>query len=68
MGTPYGHGKYAVLEVDKDGYLRVKLPAGGAAISAAPSIEDLLSQLVSLNRRILLGMEMQLGTEIPDPL
>ena len=66
-GTPYGDGNFAALEVDEAGYLRVKLPASGAAVSEAPTIEDLLTEQNSLLRRLVLAMELFHGTEISDP-
>lgn len=66
--TPYGDGKFAALEVDERGYLRVKLPSDGTAISAAPTVEELLTEQNSLLRRLVLAMEMIHGNKIPDPL
>lgn len=70
-GLANEEGQYTALEVDEEGYLRVRLKASdsetAASIVKTPSLEDALKETNSLLRRLTLAAELYLGYEVPDP-
>ena len=66
ISTPYGDGKFAALETDEFGYLRVNLPAGGTSISEAPSVDSRLERIEILLGRLIRVMELAHGIEVSE--
>lgn len=56
--SDYGEGKFAALEVDEFGYLRVRLLRDGVNITNAPTIQEQLTRLNQSLEEIVFQLQL----------